>query len=267
MRDKGKFIANLRALIGHIYAFEYAEEKLEEHLSEIPHPTKNKDTDTLLDIISMKDKAYENIDKLSEDKEFGKNIVSATVERRKETSSIIDKHGNSSKLRKPNEFSNLLEQGEKKKPYDYCEDGCPFISEDGSQCRYRENHIHIVAVDFDKVLFRHEQWNGHKHYGEPMPDVYWALHQLKYMGFKIMVWTTRNQPEIIAEAMERYSLPYDYINENPHQPPEISPAKPVADYYIDDRGVHFTDWVSTIEEIKRREIEEPYYPIDNVPED
>jgi hypothetical protein len=122
-----------------------------------------------------------------------------------------------------------------------------------------EMHVPTIAIDFDKVLFTHESWQGHDHFGDPMPGAKEAISELQQMGFKIMIWTTRNQPDIIAGACKKHGIPYDYINENPNQAPEINPGKPVADYYIDDRAVRFTSWSEVMTEIKYREVHDPYY--------
>jgi hypothetical protein len=145
----------------------------------------------------------------------------------------------------------------KTKPYPRCESDCKFIID--NECKYHEQHIPTIAVDFDRVLFTHDSWKGHEHYGEPLPHSQLALTMLQRMGFKIMIWTTRAQTDVIKKACEENSIPYDYINENPNQPPEINPSKPVADYYIDDRAVRFTSWPDVYTEIKHREDNDPYY--------
>jgi hypothetical protein len=116
-----------------------------------------------------------------------------------------------------------------------------------------------VAVDFDRVLFHHVDWGGHEQYGEPVAGAREALGEIRRMGFRIMVWTTRSQRDIIRAALEKHGIPFDYINENPDQPQEINPSKPVADYYIDDRAVRFTTWQAVLEEIREREVSDPYY--------
>lgn len=143
------------------------------------------------------------------------------------------------------------------KPYPHCIEGCKFTVD--GKCNYRNMHVKTVAVDFDRVLFTHESWQGHEHYGDPLPGVREALLELREMGFKIMIWTTRDQIGIINKACTEHDFPFDYINCNPNQPPEINPSKPVADYYIDDRGVHFTSWEKALAEIKARERHDPYY--------
>jgi hypothetical protein len=144
------------------------------------------------------------------------------------------------------------------KPYPHCKDDCRFIK--NGSCDYRNQHVPTVAVDFDRVLFEHESWQGHINVGKPIPGAKEALERLQRMGFKIMIWTTRAQKDIIAQACTSSGIPFDYINENPNQPPEINPSKPVADYYIDDRAMHFVSWDQVIFEIEHRQIHDGYYP-------
>jgi hypothetical protein len=79
------------------------------------------------------------------------------------------------------------------------------------------------------------------------------------MGFKIMIWTTRRHQDLISSALKSAGIPYDYINENPNQAPDVNPSKPVADYYIDDRALRFVDWNQTLNELKEREKNDRYY--------
>ena len=74
-----------------------------------------------------------------------------------------------------------------------------------------------------------------------------------------MIWTTRCDEDIIQAALLKHNIPFDYINCNPNQPPDVAICKPVADYYIDDRAVRFTSWSSVLSEIKEREKNDKYY--------
>jgi hypothetical protein len=144
------------------------------------------------------------------------------------------------------------------KPYPHCKEDCRFIK--NGSCDYRNQHVPTVAVDFDRVLFDHESWQGHNHVGKPIPGAKEVLESLQRKGFKIMIWTTRAQKDIIAQACTSSGIPFDYINENPNQPPEINPSKPVADFYIDDRALHFVSWDQVKLEIEHRQIHDGYYP-------
>ena len=151
-----------------------------------------------------------------------------------------------------------LGRGNGVKPYPHCRADCRFIRD--GECCYRDLHTSTVAVDFDNVLFHHPEWKGHEHYGPPIDGAREALIELQRMGFKIMIWTTRVSLEVVGDACKEHGIPFDYINHNPNQPPDVNPSKPVADYYIDDRAVRFTRWPEVLAEIKGREGTDPYYP-------
>ena len=150
-----------------------------------------------------------------------------------------------------------LQNGSVQRPYSHCHEDCKFIK--GGKCKYREMHVPTIAVDFDRVLFTHESWKGHFHVGDLISGAREAILEFQKMGFKIMIWTTRAQKDVIKNACINAGIPFDYINENPNQPPEINPSKPVADYYIDDRALHFRSWDQTLKEVKARERHDPYY--------
>lgn len=117
----------------------------------------------------------------------------------------------------------------------------------------------VIAIDFDGTLFEYDGWKNSKHYGEPIDGAKEAVEKLRDRGFKIMIFTTRGNEDAVKEALEKYDIPYDYINENPHVPleAEISDVKPPANYYIDDRAVAFKgDWKDVMKEIDERENEE-----------
>ena len=102
-------------------------------------------------------------------------------------------------------------------------------------------------------MLEYNGWKGHKHFGEPIVSGFWgeflygipymmhprdALRELKRRGYVIIIWTTRSNVEDVAEVLRKYDIPFDYIDENPYQPPDCS-NKIYADVYIDDRAVKF----------------------------
>lgn len=143
------------------------------------------------------------------------------------------------------------------KPYERCILGCKF-TKDG-KCTYAQNHINTIAVDFDRTLFRLDKWQGHEYVGEMIENADNAMNYFRLLGFKIAIHTTRNQKDVIQEALVTNNIPFDYINENPNQPPETSPGKMLADYYIDDRAIHFTDWKSVMKELDKRMSEDEVF--------
>lgn len=133
---------------------------------------------------------------------------------------------------------------------------------DDGECNFHEADIpKTVAVDLDNTIFKLNDWKGQNHFGEPFDGVKEALGLLKEKGFEIIIWTTRfNEEEKelkdISELLEENEVPYDYINENPYQPPDMS-EKLYADYYVDDRAISFDgDWNDVVSEIEKRERED-----------
>ena len=73
--------------------------------------------------------------------------------------------------------------------------------------------------------------------GLPMPGTKEALELLKSAGYKILIHSC-NRPQVIRDFMSYYALPYDSIWE--------SQGKPVADVYLDDKGLRFETWNETL---------------------
>lgn len=140
---------------------------------------------------------------------------------------------------------------------------------DLGECRYYENgkcFFHetdipkTIAVDLDNTIFRLDKWRGQNYFGEKIDGVKENLKKLKEMGFEIIIWTTRfneEEPKLedISDLLEKKEIPFDYINENPYQPPDMS-QKIYADYYVDDRAIEFKgNWDEVIKKIKEKERE------------
>ena len=91
----------------------------------------------------------------------------------------------------------------------------------------------VFAIDFDGVLHDQNPDPGRK-MGKPLPRAKEAMMLLKEGGHRVIIFTHRaasNQYHV-AEWLKFFGIPYD----------EITAVKPNADYFIDDRGVHFVSW-------------------------
>ena len=100
----------------------------------------------------------------------------------------------------------------------------------------------IVAVDFDGVIHDYKNPIPGRRMGGLIPGTLDALMSFGRHGFKIIVFTVWGDDrgrEVIAEFMKYYQLPFD----------EITNTKPKADYYIDDKGIHFTTWEDALAQI------------------
>ena len=110
---------------------------------------------------------------------------------------------------------------------------------------------YTVAVDFDDTIAQYNGWQGEDHFEPPKDGAKKGLQVLRDMGFRIIVFTTRGNTRAIAQYMKKYGLVYDHVNRNPDQPERAS-GKVIADVYLDDRGLHFVDWATAVEQIKKR---------------
>ena len=95
----------------------------------------------------------------------------------------------------------------------------------------------VLALDMDGTLLEHEKY---PRYGKPIPGWKEELEALRQAGWKIAIWTCRTKEEYdaIREHLTKHEIPFDYINENPHEGPSTSP-KIYADVYVDDRCIKF----------------------------
>jgi len=113
-----------------------------------------------------------------------------------------------------------------------------------------------IAIDFDGTLAEFGEWIGDNHIGKPIDGGRESVQRLKDEGYVIIIYTCRGNLTPVKEWLDKHKIPYDYLNENPHQPESISPNKMYADLYIDDRGVHHNgDWEDTlkfIEELNKK---------------
>lgn len=137
-----------------------------------------------------------------------------------------------------------------KKPYELCVDNCKYAID--GECTYRNYRYKTVAVDLDGTLLDFDNgWAGHKTFGNLKEGAKEALEHFRTKGFKIMIYTTRNEVDLVKKLLDKYGLAYDWINENPTHPP-CGSNKLIADFYIDDRAIHFTNWKDVIKEVENR---------------
>jgi hypothetical protein len=101
-----------------------------------------------------------------------------------------------------------------------------------------------LAVDFDGVI--HDPANIKKGYklGVPIDGAFEALWEFHNRGAIIVihsVWAgTEQKRKAMADWLHYFKIPYDFITN----------IKPDCDYYIDNKGVRFTNWREVSEFIK-----------------
>lgn len=111
-------------------------------------------------------------------------------------------------------------------------------------------HQKTICVDFDGVIADYSQgWQGAETFGEPLPQVSAVMLALKQAGWKIIIFTTRQETPALRGYLGFNDIPYDEINKNSDQPENSNDGKPIADVYLDDRAIRFTDWEQALVDI------------------
>ena len=94
----------------------------------------------------------------------------------------------------------------------------------------------ILAVDFDGTICNPHDVAEGKRMGNPMPGCKEALDYYRDLNCVIIIHTTRATPDrdmsYLEDWLNYFEIPFD----------DIAISKPQADYYIDNKGVHFTSW-------------------------
>lgn len=117
---------------------------------------------------------------------------------------------------------------------------------------YEEKGPKTVAIDLDGTLAEYDGWQGEEHFGKVRSGAKQALLGFKAKGYRIIIHTVRGNTKLIRKWLEDNDLPFDYINENPDQPPGSS-DKLLADVYIDDKAVEaLSPWKEISEDVNRR---------------
>lgn len=95
-----------------------------------------------------------------------------------------------------------------------------------------------ACFDYDGTLATYNGWNGPEHFGDPIEETVETVRTMKKLGWKIIIFTTREETEGLRKWLEDNKVPYDEINKNSDNPPNTS-VKPLADVFIDDRAVNY----------------------------
>lgn len=107
-----------------------------------------------------------------------------------------------------------------------------------------------ICVDFDGVIADYSQgFQGENVFGEPDPDAAPSLNELKQAGWKVIIHTTRADSPELRQYLDGNGIPYDEINHNSDQPDGTNEGKPMADCYLDDRALHFSNWKQAMKEL------------------
>lgn len=95
-----------------------------------------------------------------------------------------------------------------------------------------------IAVDVDGTLAKEDDGAfDAKRIGDPIEENVKWVRRLHEAGARIILWTVRGDDTGLKAWAKKHEVPYDYIGENPDQPPGSS-DKLLADVYWDNRAVN-----------------------------
>ena len=126
-----------------------------------------------------------------------------------------------------------------------------------------DGFVGSVAVDIDGTICEPIEWerwqkDGLNYFPPVQAGAKEAIEELRKLGLFIIIHSCRTTPlvnnfaysegqmiALVAGMLHKEKIPYDLIWS------EV--GKPIADLYIDDKGVyHAGSWADTMKEVKRR---------------
>ena len=90
----------------------------------------------------------------------------------------------------------------------------------------------VIAIDYDDTLHDTKNIPPGRKLGPPLPGAQQALRNYKLLGHTIIIHTVHSTSSHIEQWLKYFNIPYD----------EVTNIKPNADFFIDDRAIHFTSW-------------------------
>ena len=107
-----------------------------------------------------------------------------------------------------------------------------------------------IAIDFDGVIHKYSKgWQGGKIYDDPVDGAIDSIFELME-SYEVVIFTSRDDLNAVKLWLESK---FDFESRG-CKVPEITNQKPIAIAYIDDRGIRFTDWDSTLKFLETKEI-------------
>jgi len=97
-----------------------------------------------------------------------------------------------------------------------------------------------IVVDFDGIISEYQGWKGEFNYGKVIKKAYSCLKRAKKIGYRIIIFTSRNWIE--HAELEKY------LNDNNICYDILICGKPIGDIYIDDRAIN--NWDDLDNELK-----------------
>jgi hypothetical protein len=99
-----------------------------------------------------------------------------------------------------------------------------------------------IAVDFDGVIHDYSRgWLDGEIYGEVLPGAAHALWTLINAGYEVTIFSARPTAMIIQWWVLHTEFPQNVV---------ITNQKPIAEVYIDDRGLRFRNWGDCMKDLE-----------------
>lgn len=110
-----------------------------------------------------------------------------------------------------------------------------------------------IFVDLDGVICTEER-TFERPLAKPMPGARESLQALADQGHTIIIYTGRSWSEqrVCQHWLDEHQIPHHGLHM----------GKPIADVWIDDRAVRFTDWAQTLSDLKLTQTKVPGGPVD-----
>lgn len=104
-----------------------------------------------------------------------------------------------------------------------------------------------IAFDLDGTLAHYTEWKGLDHIGDPLPGTVKVVNKLVDLGYDVVIFTTRTNPEQNKEPVEQLKQRiYVWLDDNGFSSEvRVTEYKPIALLYVDDHcmGIEAnSDW-------------------------
>lgn len=113
-----------------------------------------------------------------------------------------------------------------------------------------EHELNNIAIDFDGVIHTFDKgFHDGTCYGDPIDGAKQALQALSKI-YRIIIFTAKARPDRpLVKGKTGLDLVWEWLRDHDMDQyvVEVTHEKPRAEYYIDDKGIRFLDWNSTLE--------------------
>lgn len=113
-----------------------------------------------------------------------------------------------------------------------------------------EHELNNIAIDFDGVIHTFDKgFHDGTCYGDPIDGAKESLETLS-KTYRVIIFTAKARPDRpLVKGKTGLDLVWEWLRDHDMDQyvAEVTHEKPRAEYYIDDKGIRFLDWNSTME--------------------